>query len=136
VRRVISTTSDQLPRAIEHERLALGSIIAFPECAPDVFAKLHARDFTNPALRAIYAAMRDQHARGLRIDPPLLGTELRSHPEFADGSAVGFMLELAQSVATVAHVGIYAEPTRQAASLCRRDDPSLCQRGKFAEMSS
>jgi replicative DNA helicase len=92
----------------EAERLLLGSIVAFPDCAPDVFRKLHARDFVDPAHATIYAAMLDQNARGLAVDPPFLAAELKAHPEFRDGGAAGYLLELGQDVATVVNVDYYA----------------------------
>ncbi len=88
----------------EAERLVLGSIIAFPDCARDVFRQLHARDFVDPACRTVYAAMLGQHARGLAVDPPLLAAELKTNVEFRDGSAGGFMLELGENVATIANL--------------------------------
>jgi replicative DNA helicase len=105
--------ADRLPRDHDAERLALGCIIAFPECAPDVFGKLYERDFIDPGHKAIYAAMLDQRSRGLGVDPPLLAAELKGHPAFEDGNPGGYMMELAQN-ATPAHVDYYAGLVRDA----------------------
>jgi hypothetical protein len=76
------------------EKLALGSIIAFPPCAPDVFRQLRPQHFTVKANRLIYDVMLDHNKRGLLVDPPLIAAELKSHPEFAGGDVAGYMLEL------------------------------------------
>ena len=67
--------TDQLPRDDKAERLALGAIVSFPDCAPDVFRKLHERDFLDPAHRAIYRVMVAHRSRGMGVDPPLIGSE-------------------------------------------------------------
>jgi hypothetical protein len=104
-----------IARAHEAERLTLGSIIAFPGCAADVFPKLHARDFLDPVHAAIYTAMLGHRSRGLEVDPPLLAAELKNHPAFDDHNPGGYMLELGQQVATVAHIDHYTGLVRDAA---------------------
>jgi hypothetical protein len=98
----------------ENEKLALGSIIAFPPCAPDVFRQLRKQDFTVKAHQLIYDVMLDHNKRGLQVDPPLIAAQLKSHPEFAGDSVAGYLMSLGEGVATIAHAGLYANSVREA----------------------
>jgi replicative DNA helicase len=90
-----SQTKDRLPRDEKAERLAIGAIIAYPDCAPEVFGKLYERDFIDPAHQTIYRVMLAHRGRGLGVDPPLIGAELRGSAEFPDGNAAGYLPNLA-----------------------------------------
>jgi replicative DNA helicase len=106
----------RIPTAIDAERLVLGAIIVLPDCAADVFRRVKAQDFFDPACCAVYMAMVEQHARGLAVDPPMLVADLKTHPLFDDGSAAGFLLGLAQGVATIANLDHYVRLILDASS--------------------
>jgi AAA domain/DnaB-like helicase N terminal domain len=98
-----------------NEKLALGSIVAYPPCAPDVFRVLRPQHFTVKAHRLIYEAMLDHNKRGLLVDPPLIAAQLKSHPEFAGDDLAGYLMILGKGVETITHAGVYANNVLEAA---------------------
>jgi hypothetical protein len=100
---------------LDAEKLALGSIIAYPPCAPGVFRQLRPQHFTAKAHRLIYEVMLDHNKRGLLVDPPLIAAQLKGHAEFASDDVAGYLLELGQGVETAAHADIYAGQVFEAA---------------------
>ncbi len=99
----MNSTMDRLPAAIDAEKYILGALIAFPDCAGEVFRKLKSTDFVDGAHSVLFDRMAKQHSDG-GIDTALLAANLREHKEFGEVSAAGLLFELAKSVATRVHV--------------------------------
>ena len=66
-----------LPSSPESERVILGAILLDNQLITQAIEKLHTDDFYSPLHRRIYKAMTALFERGERIDPILIGEELK-----------------------------------------------------------
>lgn len=91
---------DALPPAAEAaERYCIGCLVRFPQDTDELFHRLRPADFVDERHRLIFTKAAEQFAAG-EIDPVLLGRECKE---------AGYLLELAQDVATRAHVATEAK---------------------------
>lgn len=94
----------QVAAAVKKEKQLLGGMLRFdtPEIE-DAFKRVADCDFTLDAHAAIYRGLTRQRMNG-GIDLPLLASKLQPSPEFTGDSAKGYLLELAEEIATAYHV--------------------------------
>jgi hypothetical protein len=121
-------TAEKLPAAPEAERQVLGSILLLPEVLPAVRRIVGPLDFLDTANRALFGAIDLAAESGEPIVDAVLSERLRDCPEFREGGAAGFLLEIAQSVATAADVGHFAKVVREASG--KRRAAELCELGR------
>lgn len=97
-------TTDRLPAATDAERYIVGVLVAFPECAVDVFSRLRPSDFGDDANRDLFAALAEQHTAGGGIDPVLACRQLKGRPLFRGTEPAVMLMEMAAAVQTAHHV--------------------------------
>jgi len=69
-----------MSEARQSEAVLLGTVLAYPASAPEVIADLAESDFTEPAHRAVLAAMRQLIEAGVRCEPLLVVEQLVNRP--------------------------------------------------------
>ena len=84
-------------------------LVAFPDYAPEVFERLHARDFIDRTHRLIFETLAKQYASTGIVDAPQAGRQLKGRAD-ADFAPTAYLLELGQpeNVATAIHVPMEA----------------------------
>lgn len=107
-------TTDQLPSALEAEKQVLGSILLLPEVLPTVRAIVGPLDFLDTAHRALFSEIDLAAECGEPIVDAVLCERLKAYPEFCDGKAGRFLLEIAASTATAAYVEHFANAVHEA----------------------
>jgi AAA domain/DnaB-like helicase N terminal domain len=105
----------RLPVAAESEKYVLGCLLVDPECADKVTGQLRPEDFASDrAHQAIFATAQELFRRDGSIDPRLIAVELSGDSLFAEAGPAGYLLELAQGVATFAYLTTHVGQLREA----------------------
>ena len=100
------------PIRLDAQSSVIGSLLISPECAGAVFEKLGEADFSDPAMRTIFAAQRGLWLEQKPIDPVTLLARLGEE-------YTGTLGEIMQRTPTAANVMEYAELVRSDAQLGR-----------------
>ncbi len=90
------------------ERIVLGAVMLSASAGDDVIDVLTSGDFYRPAHASIYAALTGALAVGEPTDPVAIVHRLAESGEPDRSGGAAYLLELVQSVPTVAQVGHYA----------------------------
>ncbi len=104
--------SKTMPESLEAEVSVLGSMIIDKSCISDIVQQINAEAFYRPEHQAIFdaiVAVYEQLPPDKNIDLLLLKTELVKKGKFEQVGGNEYLLKLANSVASVANVGNYAE---------------------------
>jgi replicative DNA helicase len=95
------------PFDLEAEMGVLGSILLLPEVCDDI-SSLRPDDFYDDSNRKIYAALREMHDNGNKIDITLLVSRLRTSGDYEKVGGAAYLAQLSSSVPNAAHVVFYA----------------------------
>lgn len=113
------------PHNAEAEMAALGSMVLSKQAAQLVSSALSPDDFYVPAHRTVFVAARMLMEAGSEIDLVTLRNILAERNELAGIGNVEYLVQLAESVPTVANAGFYAEIVADKAARRRMFD--LCK---------
>lgn len=105
-----------MPYSLEAEQAVLGSVLTEPSCITQVQASeggFKTEYFYLPQHRAIYSAMLSIDGMGGIIDPLLVLEKLKAENVYDDAAGKTYLLQLAQSVPSVANVEAYTKIIRE-----------------------
>jgi hypothetical protein len=128
-----SANADKLPRDTEAERQLLASILLEPDILPAMRAIVGPLDFFDTAYRALFSEMDLAAESGEPLVDAVLCQRLKAYPEFRDGGAAGFLLEIAGSTATAAHAEHFARKVHDASG--KRRAVELFESGRIGALN-
>jgi replicative DNA helicase len=105
------------PQSLEAEKAVLGSILLVPDVCDEIALILQPDDFYADAHQKLYAHIQGMHDQGQRIDAMLLLERLKAANQLEAVGGLGYLAEVAQSVASASNVEYYARLVRDKATL-------------------
>lgn len=107
---LIGNDTGLLPFSLEAEQSVLGAILIEPESISDVAVRLKPEHFYLPQHKAIYSIMMDlELEQSGSIDTIVVLERLKKENVYDDAGGKSYLLELAQTVPSVANIESYAE---------------------------
>jgi len=107
---IFSTEGYNLPYSLEAEQAVLGSIFTDPaECLPKIIGTLQPESFHLPVHHTIFSTVLSMYNEAVAIDFVTLLNELRQEHDMEDGAGKTYLMQLGQSVPSVANVEQYAK---------------------------
>lgn len=110
------TTGRQLPQNNEAEQAVLGSILIDSDRMADAQEYITENDFYRRANQLVFHAMTELSDRGDAIDNLTVKEELERENALEDIGGITYLVELADAVSAVTHVGYYAQIVKQKAT--------------------
>jgi len=107
----------EMPNDTEAEKAVLGAILLNNEALAVARVSLEPEHFFSNKYRRIFVAMIDLDEGGSEIDAVTLGSELKRRGELDQCGGAMVFSALLDSVATSAHIGVYAKIVREKATI-------------------
>jgi len=107
------------PHSVEAETMVLGAVLLAAEAAEIVVDMLAPDDFYRPAHAHVFRSMQNLFARGREIDMATVADQLEKDGKLADAGGPSALIDIADSVYTVANVRAHAQIVKDKATLRR-----------------
>ncbi|WP_428305594.1 AAA family ATPase [Lacipirellula sp.] len=112
-----ATQHEILPRALDAEQQAVGSVLIEPDRAAEVLRYVRPGEFFHPLHRAAMFTIVNMQRDGLPVDIVIVSQQLAKRPEFKGESATAYLGETGRSVVSganaVYHAKLVAEANRK-----------------------
>lgn len=107
------------PHSPDAEVSVLGAMLIHPDAASKAIEILQPADFYHEPHRAIFEAAMSLFNQAKPLDVVVLGDELRQQGQLEAAGGLAYLMELASSVPTAAHVEYYARIVKESAVIRR-----------------
>ena len=108
-----NSLSKLAPHSTEAERTTLGAILLDPERMTDIAAVLQPKDFYDPTLRVVYAAICKLYEDRTPIDFVTVAESLKDEAQVKAIGGSAFLAELSETLPTASHATYYAEIVKE-----------------------